>query len=511
MASAIDTTQPPAVAPSTAAMRANMLAAKVEIEALQQQQKFAIGIKERFFASLPNSVNHRSRQYLKEPVPWSANISVISGFACTNAGNLYICAYDDQKTSTIAPTHTSYSTVPVGADGVHWLYMGSAPAAQADQSNTPIYSIAAVPSACSLRIDPNPVVFPANAIDYNTYLFSGSDFEPKQGDGGGTNGVAALNYSSSAFVDFMTDAPIFAMNRLQNAGSLTFSLAQGTTINGFPMWPNHALGEPLSTPYTSNSNLAQVFDFTAKPTRPRRIRQWLSNKVFTGVWIPPQYSIWKPVNPARWRLYTEGDSFMQGGKSSDGGIKLIGRLAAALGCDDVWSSAAGNTGYIWSGGGSNLQTRSGKVITAAPDVIFCHGTNWDDSYTSLERKNAYKQYWDTLLTALPDLIIFTVGGRSVISPARLDMLAAVGEYAHPHVVYIDAYGNTGATAQTLANQLGKGWFTGDGSLFTAGTVQGNTQIILGSGDTADEHPNIRGDILIEQRIFDAIVDAMHNL
>ena len=121
--------------------------------------------------------NYLSGEFLASPPAWAAG-NVQSGFSCTNAGNLYVCAFDNILASTIAPTHTSYSSVPVGVDGVHWLYMGPAPTPRANQGDTPTYSVATVPAQCTQRVDPNPVAYPANAIDYNSFFLSGSDYAP---------------------------------------------------------------------------------------------------------------------------------------------------------------------------------------------------------------------------------------------------------------------------------------------------------------------------------------------
>ena len=238
-------------------------------------------------------------------------------------------------------------------------------------------------------------------------------------------------------------------------------------------------------------------------------------------------------------------------------------FGSLLGCDDIWSSAVGNTGFIWAGGGSTILSRAAKVIAAAPDILYIHGTGWDTGYTSAQRLAVYKQYFDTLLASLPNLIILAAGSRDVTSQDRVDMYNAVQLYNHPHVKYIDAYGNLNGGTESMGVNTGKGWFTGNvnslgvtgvaiastavtiggfyrivtpgstnwvnagapnslaGTIFQAtwagavgtGTCVpvGNTDMYLGMGDVQDGHPNVRGNEFIAARVSEAIIDAMNTL
>lgn len=471
-------------------------------------------IKERFFACLPNGAPYRSGEFLTAPPLWASK-TYQSGCCVESAGGLYSVVYNGGILSTVAPTGTALRPTIKGADGINWLYHGPVPAPRSDQSDTPVWSIATVPGSCTTRIQPVPTGF-SGPIDYTPWTLGGASFAYQAGDGGGFNGVSsnASGYPTSTFVEFCTDAPILAFGKLQNGGSLTF-INKPPSVNGYPLFPKFTAGLALETAYAGNTNLASVLDFSARPSKVRRIHIPYLNSVFTGVWIPPEYSIWKPTNLNSYKLHLEGDSFTQGGQSGNGSLPFPLRVAAALGCTDSSSSAVGGSGYIHKQPGitTNQLDRIPVVIAYSPDILVCGGTEWDVAdvtISSERRKKAYTHYWTALLDALPNLIILSVGGRDPVGKTRFDMYEAIEAFNHPQVKYLDAYGNSGNSVQTLASQVGKGWFTGDGSMTLTGTVQGNTQLILG-GDAGDSHPNIRGNELIAMRYYDAIVEAMASL
>jgi hypothetical protein len=438
-----------------------------------------------------------------------------AGNCVVSAGNVYICVNTGLTASTVAPTSTAVTSYITGADNIYWLYMGPHTGASADLTDAPVYTIATVPAECSVRIDP----YLNGVVDDKSFFLGGSTFAFAVGDGGGTNGIGTTSggtYANGATVDFCTDAPIFALNRLQNAGAITYT-GMSPTINGQRMWPFHSTGFDTATPaYAGNVNYSQVFDFTAKPRKVRRVRQQIQIKTFTGVWVPPQYSVWAPKNPNRYRLIIEGDSFTQSGASTNGTLQLGPRIGALLGCDDVWDVSRGNTGLVHAGGGSSGTTRIPSVIAAAPDILFYMGTEWDVPgtsalYTVAYMKAAYKSYFETLLASLPDLIILMCGGRQANQQTRLAMYDAIAEFNHPRVKYIDCYGDTGNSVQTIASQLGKGWYTGDGgAVGIAGTTAGNLNAIVG-GAPSDQHPNVRGNEVLSWRAYHGIVGAMQTI
>jgi hypothetical protein len=308
----------------------------------------------------------------------------------------------------------------------------------------------------------------------------------------------------------VTDAPIIAVSKIQNGGGLSLS----PTINGWPLWNKTGVGYPW-VPSGNNSNFSYVYDWSAKPNKLRRVRLPLFNTVFTGVWVDPKYSIWAPSNPNRYRLYVEGDSITQIAATGNGQYRPAHRIANILGCDDVWDSSVGSTGFINNGGGSTLITRASRVIAAAPDILYVRPINNDvgndGTYNTTTRTAAYRLYFDTLLAALPNLIIICGGGyatgsanlTTTVSSAwqvEADMAAAIANYNHPHVKFLPTI-----------SDASERWLLGDGHVgTTANSTHGNSDLMIGDG--SDQlHPNVRYYETMMLREANSIVSIMNGL
>ncbi len=477
-------------------------------------------IKNKFFASLQNGANYRTGKSLNAAPAWTAGVNLSIGYVCQNAGNLYgavrVANVSSNGVTTLAgsaPTGTGAAPI-IGADLIPWLYLGPVNPELADQNDAPAYSWATVPAACSLAIQSSTTYPLIDAFGMSAVAIRGSDYAFASGGGGGFNGVGPVTsgWISSFAVDLMTDAPVIALSKQQHGASYPVQ----AMVNGYPVFPKMSQSAPYF-PYTGNNNLSLVLDWTAKPNKVRRVRVH-GLQIYTGVWIPPQYSVWKPSNPNSYRLYFEGDSFTQGGASGDGYCNaLVNRVAAMLGCDDAYNGGIGGGGFLQtSNDGTTILSRVGRVIAAAPDILCIHPTGWDETtvnaaFTPAARRTAYKAYFDAVFAALPNIIIIASGDRSPVTGVDTDMAAVIAAYNHPHLKYLDA--NMGST--TLANAVGRAWYSGNGSVYTAGTVQGNSQWQLGSYTAGpanvDEHTNVRGLEALQWEIYSGIVGVMNTL
>jgi hypothetical protein len=470
----------------------------------------------KFFASLPQGANFRSQKSLAAIPAWASGVLVQAGYVCSNAGGLYFLLGTLSTSAAIpvggvttvtAPTGTGSAVIQTATDLLQWLYMGAytTDVLSPDLSDTPAFSFGTIPAANTRRYNTQV------AADLNAMYLTGSDYINAAGSGGGYNGVAAVTYPNSFSVDFVTDAPNLILNVIQNGGAQSIS----PTVNGWPLWNKCGIGYTWAASGTNN-NSGYIFDWSGKPNKVRRVRLPISNQTFTGVWIDPRYSIWQPLNPNRYRLYLEGDSITQGGQPSNGAYRSGHRLANMLGCDDVWDSATGSTGFINSGGGSTLITRIPRVIAAAPDILYVRPIYNDvgnsGQYTPASRQAVYKQYFDTLLASLPNLIIICGGGHGngasnlttdAASPYQVeqDMATAIANYNHPHVKFLP----------TISDASGVRWLNGDGHAgTTANTTHGNSDFMVGDG--FDQlHPNVRYYETFMQREFNGIVGIMNNL
>lgn len=475
-----------------------------------------IALKTKFLASLVNGAKYREQRSLAAIPDWAAGTLVVGGYVCKNAGNIYwllnTLSTGSQMnnaagvTTVTAPTGTGPNVIQTATDNLQWLYLGpyTADVQSLDQIDTPAWTTTTVPGNMTRRYDPQ------NAADASAMYLTGSDFSNQLAPGGGVAGVAAVTYANSASVDFVTDAPAIFVNRVQNGGGMAFS----PTINGAPLWYKQGMGYPWVVS-GSNNYYGMLVDWTGKPQRERRFRLPLGNKVWTGVWVDPKYSIWQPKNPNRYRLYVEGDSVTQGANPNNGSIGACHKLAAILGCDDVWDSSTGGTGFINSGGGSTLITRIPRVIAAAPDILYVRPINNDvgndTTYNSTSRIATYLQYFNTLLAALPNLVIICGGGYATVAAnlstaansawqVEADMAAAIAQFNSPQVKFLPM----------ISDPAGR-WLYGDGHVgTTSNSTHGNSDLLIGDGfDTL--HPNVRYYETMLRREANGIISIMNGI
>jgi hypothetical protein len=295
--------------------------------------------------------------------------------------------------------------------------------------------------------------------------------------------------------------------------SLSDCWATNILINGKRLYPVGGV-QP-------GSNLTPggiILDFSAKPRKVRRIRAYMGNRRFSGVGVAPQYLVWAPINPNRYRLVTEGDSTTRGAAPNNSSAldNRTARLAEMLGCDDAWTFAVGGTGFINAGGGSTVISRAPSVIAASPDVLYIAPINNDvgnnGTYNTVTRKAAYKQYFGMIRGALPNCVIIAGGGYGTgsnnVSTAansayqvEQDMKAAVAEFADSKVIFMP----------TISDVAGP-WIVGDGNIgTTSNTNHGNSDRMIGDGAGDTLHPNQRFLDYIQWREFYSIVSVLDKL
>jgi len=509
----------------TSARRA--ISITVEVDYISGTQTFPAiapvsggGIRTRFFASLPNGAAFRTGKCLAAIPDWVSSTVYYQGSVVKNAGGVY---YLLGKLSTgsymastgvaavTAPTGTGSAVIATATDNFRWLYLGpySATLLAPDQSDFPTLSVATVPGALTRRYNTQV------AADLAALWVTGSDYVNTGGGGGGVNGIAAVTYPNTFTVDFCTDAPVIAFNKVQNGGGFQYF----PVINGTPLGHKCTSGLAAWTAVGNNSNFSYVMDWSTQPQQARRVRLNISGSgssgVFTGVWVDPRYSVWAPTNPNRYRLYLEGDSITQGAEPGNGQLNRSHRLANMLGCDDVWGSATGSTGFINNGGGSTLITRLPRVVAAAPDILYIPPINNDvgndGTYNTATRTAAYLAYFAAVRAALPRTIILVGGGYATGASNLLttsasawqveaDMAAAVASFNDPLVKFIP----------TISDPAGR-WLFGDGSVSgTGNSTPGNSNFMIGDGsDTL--HPNLRFYDWMMQRECTAIIAAMQSV
>lgn len=450
------------------------------------------GTRERFFSSLGRGESFRSRRHHQAVPDYVVGNRYHAGAVVKNAGNLYLASGTNYWVGATAPTGTNNGKLADSTGA--WLYLGKfdASAQVNDLSSSPVLSWS-VTAAGLQRYDPT--------VKPGAFLLTGAPFTPASPWGGGT-GVSTQASSIGAVagaVRFVTDAPIIHFNSDGKFETDTNALP-AFVVDGFQEMPFGG-GRRSNQSVAGNPNIGPYLDFSSRPDRIREVYCEIRNLVFTGVWVPPRSSVWAPQNPHRYRLLCNGDSFMEGGDSGNGALSRLARLGLLLGCDDVWSTAKGNTGFIWAGSGTNFLAadRIAYTIARAPDIIYSAASDWDGGYTSAQRKSAYKQYWDQILAGLPDVVFVMAGGRAT-AQVDVDMREAVSEYGHAGVIFAPSTPDVGGTAI----------LTGNGSAITVGTTQGNTQWYLG-GFGSDEHPNPRGNEYLAWRDYELICAAMRSL
>jgi hypothetical protein len=186
-----------------------------------------------------------------------------------------------------------------------------------------------------------------------------------------------------------------------------------------------------------------------------------------------------------------------------------------LGCDDVWSSATGGTGFINNGGGSTLITRLPRVVAAAPDILYIppihNDVGNDATYNTATRTAAYLAYFAAVRAALPRTVILAGGGYATGAANLLttaasawqveaDMAAAVAAFNDPLVKFIP----------TISDPAGR-WLFGDGNVSgTGNSTPGNSNFMIGDG-TDTLHPNVRFYDWMMSRECEAIIAAMQSV
>ena len=459
--------------------------------------------KARFFASLPNGFNYRSQKYLSAPPAWVASTWYSAGHVVTNASKIYLAIVGGGNSSATAPTAVTSGPITDGA--IKWLYMGVLSTSLAESMDKPTVTFAATNATTTRRYDP------LLAADAGAFYFTGAPMGV--GDAwGGPQGKRVLdgNQPQSAAVEWCTNAPIVSLNSEAN---LTTDFLYNLTINGSPLYGVGGQTCPLAKHGTAGG---MILDFSALPIRNRHFRFNFLNYAMTGLRVAPQYPVWAPANPNRYRLGIEGDSTMAGADPSyaPANQMRMNRLGLMLGCDDVWSTATGATGFINVTGGSTVLQRASKMIAAAPDILYIGPINNDAgddaTYNSVTRRAAYTSYFTTMLAALPNLIIIAGGGYGTGTDAtstattsawqvELDMAQAVTDFNHPHVKFLP----------TLSDVAGR-WIQGNGNVGTASTIIGNADRVIGDGNDP-LHPNQRYLQEVEWREFYAITRIMHNI
>lgn len=464
------------------------------------------GTKYKFFASLPEGANYRSQKSLLAAPAWEASKVYGTGSVVQNGGNVYLCQSSfGAAAASGGPSGTGAAQITDGA--VKWLYMGPAGSALADSSDAPVMTFAATHASTTRRYDPNV------AADAAAFWCTGAAYGTVTPWGGGS-AIGSSSANSSFSIDFCTDAPIISFSSHVNIGwaSQTDAYAFNALVNGVQLLPVGGV-----QPGVNLTPGGVLLDFSSKPKKARRIRNYWSNRTFSGVSIDPKYRVWAPLNPNRYRLALEGDSTTRGAgpTNSNAGDMRAARLANMLGCDDVWNFSVGSTGFINAGGGSTVLTRAASVIAAAPDILYVAPINNDvgndATYNSTTRKAAYTAYFNTILSALPNCIIICGGGYATGAAnltttsasawqVEADMASAIAAYNHPNVKFLPS----------ISDPSGR-WLYGDGHIGTTGnSTHGNSDLMIGDG-TDTLHPNQRFLEYVMWREFNGIVGIMNSI
>lgn len=444
-----------------------------------------------FFASLPDGEAFRKGRFLSGVPAWAAGTTYYGGDIVynTTTNNCYAAMGGTTGVAAVAPTGTGDGLI---ADGtLKWIYIGLKPTASAaDADDVPALSWAATHASTTVRINPNPIA----GNGFKAFRFSGGDMSDSVPLGGGTSVTGNKKFTT---VEFETDAPIISFNTHGNSiGPKGYHLS----VNGVPYSAYGSLSSALRAYIPAPGTPGGlIIDFSNKPRKRRRIKVLIGTDTFTGISVSNRDMVWTPENDG-YRLWLEGASSVEGSTPTNGFTNRLWRLSGMLGCEDIWSSAVGGTGYLYAGGGSTYQDRVADLIAHKPDILYCTTYNWDlnaQGYTSAQRKAAYELYLNTLLNELPNIQVIISGGTA---ETEVDMSEFVAAYRNNRVVFNPSFPDTN----------GYNWFTGDGTIDTAGTVQGNTQVYLGDG-AGNFHHNVRGFEYMQDLDYMAMVRGMKTL
>lgn len=300
-------------------------------------------------------------------------------------------------------------------------------------------------------------------------------------------------------VTFMTDASYIALDMTTGAGSGGLSAGNPLVVevDDRLLWDGNV--SPISNVSAPNGFI--ILDWRASGGRKaRKIRLSVGGNpaLISAAFVPwgygrfytqPQDAVWLPENPNRFKIGFVGNSLSAG--SNAGPIiagtawnALFGRL---VGCDQVFSSCIGGTGFYADSSGSQLNyiSRLADLVSWNPDAVYVFDAFNDQAYSvsnATQFQATILAWLQAVRAALPDALIImsgTWGGTDTTAYALVEgfQKAAFAQFNDSNSFFIDVSTDTPT------------WASGTGTI-TAPNSSGNTDIYIGLVDAV--HPSVKG-------------------
>ena len=382
--------------------------------------------------------NSLIRPPLVVPPAWEADTAYVVRNVVANAGGWYICTTAGTSASSGGPT-TVTSSQPVADGTAAWVFIGGAMASASDPAAPTVAYTASTPSGLTSFYQPiaNPSVFRklgAKTYTYATSYWGVETFFRK----------ASTGYNMGARIEFMTDAPKFAIAFTNGPGPVrVFIDDQLYNINGLN-------GFSAGTPTYA------VLDF-GTVRKSRKVTVQGSSYNFGGVRVDPLSQVWKSPTDDDLRAVIISDSiFTDSAQSSLQCGECTGNiLAKLLGWNDVWNFCRGGTGYVNPGASSDytFSERVPEGITLNPDIWIFAGTTNDPPSTAVSGKtvadvtvNALKA-WQQIRASGSRSPIIVFGVWPINNAANITLIesalqSAVTQFNDPMTFYIPLQGDS---------------------------------------------------------------------
>ena len=305
------------------------------------------------------------------PSAWQVSTAYVRGNVVSNGGNWYVCVTPGTSAGSGGPTSSAVNLI--SDNTAQWAYLGS-PTITANDPLAPTITTSgsSVPGSLTNLYDCVNFSSVFRRRGCYTQAFATSYWN-----------LFTLDYKSgvtvpgaNVAVEFMTDAPIFAIAQTNNDPRCNVRI-DGRLV---------ALDGPARA---ANSPNWSIYDFSAVGgRRTRRVtveycNAWATNtQRFGGVRVGPNDQVWSPP-AAQAKAVFCADSILSG--TSTYGPMLFGSSVAtnvgrALGWDDVWDMSIGGTGYVATSGGNAYYTfaqRIPQIVAQNPDIVVFMGSTND--------------------------------------------------------------------------------------------------------------------------------------
>lgn len=336
---------------------------------------------------------------------------------------------------------------------------------------------------------------------YPQYDFAIADAVTR-GDGTDLNRTTnAYDGPGNSCVRFFSTAPDLEINFYGSAASGFRLKVDGAYVQA------GALGLGVTSPAGGHNIRLTWGDGSAANRRPRLYEiEPLQQFKFGGIRTGAADSPWPaPVEDALKGLI-HGDSFVEDTGATQAALNpgLSGQIAALLGQPDTVFSGVGGTGFITNGPGFNtfLQRVDLDVLRFAPDFIIEMGGINDETAAAGDAaviEAAVRSWLATIVSALPDVLIFMTGPMSNGTPPGNRLAVRDGKKSAAalfprNVVFID--------------NIAEEWVTGSGRL-NAPAANGNADWVTG-GETGDDstHPTDAGHSYLARRVAQAVASRL---